>query len=499
MNTKLTIKEGSENYACVVVRINSLFPIENADKIQRTVVLYNDVVVSKDVKVGDLMLYFTSGTRLNPTFCENNNLFDKAELNKDQNKKGFISSKSCRVKAIKLKGIISNGLLLPVSSLSEYDLKEGDTFTDIDGKNICKKYVVVHEVREKTDRRTISNTGKSKFNRIIDNQFQLHNNTSNLRYNIHKLNANDIIGIHYKKHGTSVVIGNVLTKRKLSFSERLLKKLGFNIKESVYDVVYSTRKVIRNKYINDKVTEGYYKEDIWGTVKDEVKHLIPKGWTLYGEIIGYTTSGKYIQGGYDYGCTILNEQDEKSYKIAWNNLTKSEKIEILTTYNKYDDSKYIHYIPSLDKIFDVVPQDLIDKLSKVTKPQHKFYVYKVSITNEDGLVTYLTDKQIEEWCEKVGLSYKDTFLYYGTIQQYCLNHEISLYDGTDFKDFIKHLEERFNEKDCYMCTNKVPEEGIIVRIEHLDHYEAYKLKSKRFLLNESNSQENNETNLEDDN
>ena len=48
-----------------------------------------------------------------------------------------------------------------------------------------------------------------------------------------------------------------------------------------------------------------------------------------------------------------------------------------------------------------------------------------------------------------------------------------------------------------MCTNKVPEEGIVVRKEASFHYEAYKLKSKRFILAESDAQEKGETNLED--
>ena len=48
-----------------------------------------------------------------------------------------------------------------------------------------------------------------------------------------------------------------------------------------------------------------------------------------------------------------------------------------------------------------------------------------------------------------------------------------------------------------MCTNKVPEEGIILRVERLEQYEAYKLKSKRFLLMESEEQEKEVSNIED--
>jgi hypothetical protein len=80
---KLSIKENSTNYVCTVVEIKDLFPIEGADKIQRCVVNGNDVVVSKDVKLGDKMLYFVSGTRLNEDYCRYNNLLDKAESNND--------------------------------------------------------------------------------------------------------------------------------------------------------------------------------------------------------------------------------------------------------------------------------------------------------------------------------------------------------------------------------------------------------------------------------
>jgi hypothetical protein len=163
---------------------------------------------------------------------------------------------------------------------------------------------------------------------------------------------------------------------------------------------------------------------------------------LYGEILGYTPSGAYIQDGFDYGCQ---------------------------------------------------------------KGEHKFYVYKISVVNPDGQVIYLTDKQIQEWCEKVGLLFKDTFIYYGNID--------NLFEGYEFQDWdtlvrdktrdswketlLDYLEFKYNEKDCYMCVNKVPEEGIILRIEKLEHYEAYKLKSKRFILGESEAQEKGQENLED--
>ena len=50
-----------------------------------------------------------------------------------------------------------------------------------------------------------------------------------------------------------------------------------------------------------------------------------------------------------------------------------------------------------------------------------------------------------------------------------------------------------------MCVNKVPEEGIVIRKNNIFTYEAYKLKSFRFLEAESKQLDTGEANLEDTN
>jgi len=442
---KLSTKENSTNYTCNVVEIKDLYEIPNADRIQKATVLGVDVVCSKDVKVGDKMLYFCSGTKLSEDYCKMNNLYERSEDNLDTTKKGFINSK-CRVRAIKLKGIISDGLLMPLSSLKPFleqgsinSFKVGDSFTDINGNSLCEKYFV--PVRN-------SNVGgkapkkPKRISRLIDNTFFLHNDTENLRRNIHKLNPNDIIGIHYKKHGCQATFANIPVKKNLKWYEKLAKKLGLNIVDTEYDIVYSSRKVVKNEYLNPKSGGGFYGEDIWGVVAKEIGHLIPKDWSLYGELIGFTPSGSFIQKDYDYGCKV---------------------------------------------------------------GEHKFYVYKISVVNPDGKVIYLTDKQIQEWCDKVGLLYSDTFIYYGFVDGIFESKEFLDWDvltkeqerDTWQETLLDYLEYKYNEKDCYMCTTPLPEEGIVLRVEKLEQYEVYKLKSKRFILKESNDQGDGIENIED--
>ena len=115
---KLIVKESSKNYACSVVEIKELFPIEGADAICRVVINGNNVVVPKTTEVGSKMLYFCSGTKLSADYCKNNNLYDKEENNLDTSKRGFISFKNRRIKCLRLRGVISDGMLMSLESLN---------------------------------------------------------------------------------------------------------------------------------------------------------------------------------------------------------------------------------------------------------------------------------------------------------------------------------------------------------------------------------------------
>ena len=52
-------------------------------------------------------------------------------------------------------------------------------------------------------------------------------------------------------------------------------------------------------------------------------------------------------------------------------------------------------------------------------------------------------------------------------------------------------------KDCFLHNTGVPEEGIVIRKDRLYGFEAYKLKSFRFLELESKELDKGEENIEE--
>ena len=432
---KLTIKTGSENYVASVVKIKEILPIEGADKIGRVVVNGNVVVTSKDTDISKPLVYFTALSQLSDDLCRRGNLYTSSEMNEDNTKKGFIE-KSRRVKAIKLRGVISNGLLLPLD-LFPQGLKVGDEFTHIDGVEYVIKYKApITQTDPLTKRDTERNNKIKRFNRMIEGQFSFHDRTSHLVKNLHRLTPNTVVSITDKLHGCNGVIGNVLVKKESTLKERIAKFFGINVHDTYYDVIYSSRSVIKNSTVNKEKGGGFYGEDVWRDVKEDLEGLLPKGIAVYGEIYGYTKSGKSIQKKYDYGCK---------------------------------------------------------------QGEYKFMVYRITQTNVDGYTTEFTPTQIKTFCDEKGLKHSEYIKFFGELSTFLPMKEredleiwrIRLYD---------YLKELYTEKDCSLCVNKVPEEGIVLRIEDgKNEYNAFKLKSQRFILGEVAEQDKGETNLEDEN
>lgn len=435
---KLTIKEGSENYACSVVNLPVLQDVPGLDNLKRVSIFGNDCLVGKESVVGDPHLFFPAECAISSEFLSKNNLYREGTLNRDQSKKGFFEP-SGRVKAIKFKGVISTGFVIPISSLDPFVDSYpgvGKEFTTINGNDLCWKYKPVHQ-QSTTTKESRFNKKLKRFDKLVPNQFRFHESTAHLAKNLHQFKEDDIIVVTDKWHGTSAVFSNVLVNKELTWKDKIAKFFGVSVVDKVYDNLYSSRSVLKNQYINKEQGGGYYGEDIWAVVNKELADKIEQGITIYGEIVGYLESGKMIQKGYDYGCPL--------------GLVNSK------------------------------PGDPVDK--SVDKAEHRFVVYRITYTKPDGSVIEFSWQQIKDYCLKYQLETVPE-LYFGVC------------GITDQDEFLKLLVDQHLEKKCTYCKNDVWAEGIVVRIDGKQSYSAYKLKSKNFIEGETKALDKNEVDIE---
>lgn len=291
----------NENYAATIVTVRGTTTLPQCDNVVGVAVHGYQAIVSKDTQVGQLYILFTAETQLSTEYAHHNNLHRHENLNADPKQTGYLEDNR-RIKAMRFRGNTSNALLMPLSSLEftgvrlDY-LKEGDTFDEFDGVPICRKYTI-------PTRGAVSNNQQQskKIQRVDDRFFPKHFDTANYFRNSDNIHPDDDVVITQKLHGTSVRIGHTLVKRKLGWKDRLAKFFGATVMEHEYDYVYGSRNVVKDPD-NPFAVTGFYAEDIYSQVGKRLKGAIPKGYLIYGEIIGWVGTTP-IQPGFTYGLPV---------------------------------------------------------------------------------------------------------------------------------------------------------------------------------------------------
>ena len=431
---KFKVPENS-NYCANIVNISKIINLENCDNVHAAIVSGYQVIVSKDTKEGDIGVFFPVECKLSQEYLTNNNLYAHSELNKDKTKKGYFSDNG-RIRCVKFRGHKSEGIFMPLESFS-YVIDSsafvvGNEFDTINNNLICEKYFI------KKNTQLQGNKKLNKVNRIprlVNNQFRLHIDTGQLKKNIYKIKPETLISVSSKMHGSSCVIGNVLINKKLNIIDKIAKLCGVNVKTTEYGNVYSSRNVVKNAY-HEKANGGFYKTDIWKATNDRIKDLIPKGFSLYGEIVGYVGIDNFVQKGYHYGC--INGTSE-------------------------------------------------------------FYVYRSTYTNEDGKVYELTRPEIDEFCNSLDIKVTPLY-FYGYAKDMYTDIAIDDDWSSNFLNRLDgDTSIGMGDTMCAYNKSQVPSEGVVVRIEKMIDPEPYKLKNYKFLTRETKALDNGEADIETEN
>lgn len=347
----------NSNYAAVVVQVNHINELDNCDNVVGVPVFGYQAIVSKDVQVGDLMLFFPAESQLSVQYAYENNLHRHGDRNKDEAKQGYLED-SRRIKALKFRGHQSDALLMPIDSLNYIkgiDLKVGDTFDKINGNDIVQKYFV----KPKGEAR-INKNAVPKVRRVDAKFMPEHYDTDQYFRNRDHVPENADIVVTQKLHGTSIRIGNTIAKRKLGWKDRLAKRFGVRVADTEFAHVYGSRKVIKD--INDPDQDHFYGHDLWTEIGSSIDDLVPDNFILYGEVIGFLKDGRPIQKNYTYD---LGEGQHRLYIYRIAVITNQGRVIDLS----WDGVKHfceeagLNYVPELwrGKHKDFIAEEWIDK------------------------------------------------------------------------------------------------------------------------------------------
>ena len=429
-----------------VTTLNNVRKHPNADKLVLATCFVNTVCVNKDMyHEGEIGVYFPVDLQLSMEFCQKNGLLAVYE-NGVNVSGGYMDPAKRNVKAIKLRGEQSDGLFLPLKCL-EYtgvdmdSLNVGDTITTVNGHEICRKYIP----RGKHHATVAGGAGKRakrKAKRSIAPVFYEHIDTEQLAYNLHMFKPGDLIEITRKLHGTSARTSHtkVFQDMKRTIWDKLFRREG----TPVYDWGYvsGTRRTVL-----DTFEGGFYgSNEFRKPYHDFFEGKLLKGETVYYEIVGFTHDGGPIMGV----CDNKKLKDKEFVK-------------------KYGEKTVFSYgcAPRPEVTFG--PDGMIEK------PQSDIYVYRMTMTNEDGEVVEYTPDQMRHRCMYMGVKTVPVH-WYGFIPENPGSYDDPTISAGEW--ILKKAEQFYDGEEPIDPTHI--REGVVVRVINRPTFTAYKHKNFQF-------------------
>ena len=434
-----------------VTVLKNVRPHPNADRLVLGTCFVNTVCVAKDKYAeGEIGIYFPVDLQLSMEFCEKNGLLAVYE-NGINISGGYMDPTKRNVKAIKLRGEKSDGLFLPLACI-EYtgvnldDLNVGDQITILNGHEICRKFIPARP-KSPTVAGGAGKHAKRRARRSIAPVFYEHVDTEQLAYNLDIFKPGDLIEITRKLHGTSARTSH--TKVLKGFKRNLLDIILRREGTPIYDwgTVSGTRHTVL-----DNFDGGFYgSNEFRKPYHDFFDGKLLKGETVYYEIVGFTHDGGPIMGV----CNNKKLNDKEFVK-------------------KYGETTTFSYGCAPHPIPAMVKGPEMEEVSPAA-PQSDIYVYRMTMTNEDGEVVEYTPDQMRYRCMYMGVktvpvhwcgfipenpgSYDDPTISAG---EWVLKKAEQFYDGEEPID-PTHIRE-----------------GVVIRVINRPTFTAYKHKNFQF-------------------
>jgi len=272
----------NNNSVCFVGKVTDIKPIDGADNIELVVVNgWNCISKKGEYEVNDSAVIATTDAVIPQA------LSDEIGVTNYLRKGG-------RVRTIKLRGVYSECLIIPLHDAMDPKLLSEEGKDLMDDLGIYKYEPPVRQVQ-------LAGGRKIKYK---DNpNFHVYYKFPNFKNVPNMFTEDDVVEITRKIHGTNARYG-IIKKNKLSLWDKVKRYFGNEWVE--YEFIYGSHNVEKGSD-----TQGFYDTDVWRTIADryDIKdklwahvktwyspELIGTGFIVYGEIFG-----KGIQKNYEYG------------------------------------------------------------------------------------------------------------------------------------------------------------------------------------------------------
>ena len=284
----------NNNSVCFVSRINEIKIIEGADNIEQAVIGgWNCIIKKNEYNVNDLVVIATTDAVIPQGLSDAMNVTNYLR-------------KGGRVRIIKLRGVYSECLIIPITYVQGVKRVEGADVMEMLG--IFKYEPPAKQIQLASGR-------KIKYHE--NPNFNVYHKFPNIKNVKNMFNEGDEVQITRKIHGTNTRYG-IVRKNKLSIWDkvRIYLNIKFNLggdewKWSEYEFIVGSHNVEKGSD-----SQGFYNTNVWYEIanKYEIKkklwELIKKGTfskedigngiIIYGEIYGVG-----IQQNYDYGLKTI--------------------------------------------------------------------------------------------------------------------------------------------------------------------------------------------------
>lgn len=373
----------NENSVCFVSAINNILDIPDADNIELAVVNGWFCIVKKGShSIGDLVV------------CATTDAVIPLEISEKLGVTNYLRSKE-RVRTIKLRGVYSECLLMPIDLTPKNKREYGEDLMDV---------LKIYKYEPPARLITLASGKKRRYHE--NPNFYIYYKFPNFKNVPNIFDEYDYVEITRKIHGTNARYG-IVKKTKLSLWDKIKKFFGFDLGWGEYEFVVGSHNVEKGSD-----TQGFYDTNVWYDIekkydiKNKLWNLVKKnisikgndtsigsGFIIYGEIYG-----KGIQKNYEYGlddiqlCIFDVELNKKYFNLTSaefvvNDYLKLPYVEVLYKglYSEEVKNKFVfnNFINNTKVPHEGVVIKAVDgnraKVAKVINPDYLIYSEKNNV------------------------------------------------------------------------------------------------------------------------